>query len=145
MCVCVDANGVLCVCVCVCADANGVVCVCVCVLILTAICLCFFLMLTASYLCVLQSTKSRKFIKFSPRLRKKPRSAKENAVKAMEGAGATSRELSLQLPNGLNDKEKQGGCGHLGGVLGGGGGGGGDGVVVVVLNFNFFSMSFFFF
>ncbi|XP_076457061.1 uncharacterized protein LOC143291202 isoform X2 [Babylonia areolata] len=54
-----------------------------------------------------KSTKSRKFIKFSPRLRKKSRSAKENAVKAMASEGAAGRELSLQMPNGLNDKEKQ--------------------------------------
>ncbi|XP_076437746.1 uncharacterized protein LOC143276953 isoform X2 [Babylonia areolata] len=53
-----------------------------------------------------KSTKSRKFIKFSPRLRKKSRS-KENAVKKMEASGATSRDHSLQIPNGLNEKEKQ--------------------------------------
>ncbi|XP_070209379.1 calmodulin-like [Littorina saxatilis] len=52
-----------------------------------------------------KSTKSRKFIKFSPRLRKK-RSVKENAVKDMESTGAASRDLSQHMPNGLNDKEK---------------------------------------
>lgn len=51
------------------------------------------------------STKSRKLIKFSPRLRKKPRS-KENAVKEME-TGGCSRDHSDHIPNGLNDKERQ--------------------------------------
>ncbi|KAK7483112.1 hypothetical protein BaRGS_00025608, partial [Batillaria attramentaria] len=50
------------------------------------------------------STKSRKLIKFSPRLRKKSRS-RENAVKDMEGG--CSRDHSDHIPNGLNDKEKQ--------------------------------------
>ena len=58
--------------------------------------------------CLFQSTKSRKFIKFSPRLRKKSRAAKENAVKDMEAGGAAGRDLVQHLPNGLNDKEKQG-------------------------------------
>lgn len=56
-----------------------------------------------------RSTKSRKFIKFSPRLRKKSRGAKENAVKTMAtGGAATTTDLChLHMPNGLNDKEKQ--------------------------------------
>ncbi|KAL8572584.1 hypothetical protein ACOMHN_017218 [Nucella lapillus] len=60
-----------------------------------------------------QSTKSRKFIKFSPRLRKKSRSKGEDAVKgSMEtttttGATSGGRGHSLQIPNGLNEKEKQ--------------------------------------
>lgn len=57
---------------------------------------------------VLQSTKSKKLIKFSPHLRKKSRS-KDNAVKDMDSGGA-ARDHGDRLPNGLNDKEKQGQC-----------------------------------
>lgn len=57
---------------------------------------------------MLQSTKSKKLIKFSPHLRKKSRS-KDNAVKDMDSGGA-ARDHGDRLPNGLNDKEKQGQC-----------------------------------
>ena len=58
----------------------------------------------------LQSTKTRKFIKFSPRLRKSSRSGNENAMKMTQDVGiqTTSCDFSLYLPNGLNNKEKQG-------------------------------------
>lgn len=59
-----------------------------------------------------QSTKSRKFIKFSPRLRKKSRSkdnaaAVKSSMEASSGATSSGRDHSLQIPNGLNEKEKQ--------------------------------------